>query len=856
MPALADNGNDITYFDEQGRLSFTMRDNRAIHTAYKTIAWTIKKYDLPIDSPDNMSITVELEDESHVGEDGYVYTTIFVKRDAILDKIGECSQDWLEEIQRIGGTAYLDNIMTVSENGVNQGRLLPDGSFDGEVYNTFEGIAGARNWKNPEDLKQYFGKKVAIPADEPVHEQIPPVTENTILISDFNYSDAGISIGRIGTLTSSEYDVQRAVPSSEYADAEGSFSKYAYRMRYMKESGKRTYWVKVTAEYTLKWHDTYGNQYSRDVSYSDWYDVEREYSRYAVISLDIYELKEWRFNNDAIGRHEVKNGDTPGLTRPVTGYVEDPDYTGEAVYDGGIIYGGTVMPSVPELDLRWLAEENVGEISAASDRICIDGFEILGENGASKPADRLIRLEKKQIEIKSSSANGVYATESSVVYKKAASDLIPDSVEGKDFREDISVRVLVNPINVHTPVICHGAVNDNRGDNQCVSPDETRSSMVLGKRFIVDVSSFGSHINEKGYQSRDYGRYVLDNEVCFPFAVIRGGYSAGDEIAPGTWISLGKICENNVFYLPVTVNEGNYTIKMRTRAINEQEALSETESGHENPEGSNICIEANLDPEYYAAYSFCDVYVSGQILGFHITGSNSPEHACMKEAYADCLPVDNPVLKLGYEFTFELTTIGNMGEADEVCIKPAYSHEDKIADVYGIDSNGAGAISVTWLGGLIHGKAADDEYAAEIVCIGSEYEGHVKHWQGRFFLPRYTAVVDYGFNLEELLEQHTADRFDSVWRNYIAKPLSRAESGVITVNFDIYTVVGGSVHLSYENAQNSSRGYCNMWKQEGFNAVASADCNKASTGCRRFGDVAVYSGGDSYMEDYSVYGTH
>ncbi len=831
---------EIKYFDEQGRLSFTMRDNPAIHTAYKTIAWTIKKYDLPIGHPDNITVTVQLEDESFLGDDGFMHTTIYVSREAILEKVRECSDDWLDEIKRSGGIAYLDNIMTVSVDGVLQGAILEDGSYEGEVYDTFEGISQARNWKNPEDLKQYFGRMVAIPADEPKHEQKPPEDENVSMVSDYNYSDSGLSIGRTGRLTSKEYDVQQAVPVLENVDAQGSFSTYGYRLCYRKESGNRTYGVKVVSEYTLQWKDIYGNEYRDNVCVTDWYDVTRSYSHYVADTLDFYRLKCWQFENPAIGSHVIENTDNIEIIRSAIAYIEDAPFQDEVRYDGGVITGQGQRPPVPDNDLQWLAESVVGDINAVSDSILVNNFEILGENGAKKPAyDIMTDLSLSQIKINENTPNSTFATESHCEYQRVE---IGGIETASDHPQSEYKNVLVNPLTIHTPVVCGGWISDNRADNQRIEPDETRISLVIGKSFRVNADNAGEHIYNKGYGTRDYNKYVLDNEICFPFNVVVGS-TDGKQIKAGTWISLGKMCENNVFYLPVTVDEGIYSVKFRTRAVNEQ-----------LPPDAKDCAQqkANINPEYYCAYDTCEVYVSGQIYGFAITKCNDPRWEQMYPAAAGRLPLRNPALKLGYEFTFELTTSGNMTEEDMVCIKPHFYHEKEggynkaeepyslsgEVDLYEVYNNGSRKISVTKLGDVIE--------AGSITCIAQEYDGHIKRWRGTFKLPKVTAAVECGLKLQKLIDEQIVTGYDNLWENYIIRPNERARGGLIIVNFDIYTKKSGDVYLSYANVENSANGYCNMWKTEGYKAGGSP----------RWGDVALYSGNRNYMDDYIVYGTH
>ena len=70
-----------------------------------------------------------------------------------------------QELYTNGGTVYLDGIMTVVQNGVKQGSMSEGGALSGEVYTTYSGIAGARNWRDKEGLKSHFDKSVYFPAN-------------------------------------------------------------------------------------------------------------------------------------------------------------------------------------------------------------------------------------------------------------------------------------------------------------------------------------------------------------------------------------------------------------------------------------------------------------------------------------------------------------------------------------------------------------------------------------------------------------------------------------------------------------------------------------------------------------------
>jgi hypothetical protein len=829
--------DDVVCFDENGRLSFSMRDNPAIHVAYKTIAWTLKKYDLPIDHPDNLTITLWLQDESYLGDDGYMHTTIYVERQQILDKVAEVSADWLEEIRRIGGTAYLDNIMTVSVDGNPLGYVDVDGGYHGEVYDTYEGIAGARDWKNPEDLRQYFGRRVALPADEAEYQPQGEVVSNVPLTAYYNYGAGGISIGRTGRLYSDTYDVWQAIPVMENVNAEGDFSAYAYKLDYRRVQGTRYYGVLVTVGVDLEWTDSLGVEHSRYVEYSDWYEVERDYSYYEVDSLDFYSLTGWQVDNAAIGSHWIANGVINVPVRTGAASITDPEYEGHLWY-----YAGT-YEDVPDLDLQWLVEDEVGDIQTTSDEIWVcdyslsDGWQMGGnkifdQHGSRLPScDSLVTLEGGNIPIRVDCANETCATDSICRYERqevAGIGEVPHSATEPSCHEK---NVLVNPITIHTPVVCDAAITDNRADNQLVVPREDRASLVLGKEFSVNVDSRGTHAEFKGYGSRDYGCYVGEWQVRFPFQVQSG--VDGQTVQAGTWVTLdGRGA--GTFTLPVTVDEGDYAVEFRTIAVNTNDYL----------QVYDCQPYANLNPEYYAADDTVLVHVSGQLCEFQVTSSNDPAWTKKLEAGgvgAGGLPVGlwhagafaGSPLRLGYEFTYGLTCVGNMAGDDSIraLVSAEYRAEGKpgvAVDLYRVvteDGEWAEIIPIDMELG-----------SSDIICIGSSDDGHVTHWQCTWGLPKLTIAVEKGLDREQIDEQSVLNM----------------EEGVLVLNFDITSIVGGEEHLSYGNAGNRARGYCNMWQQEGFVRLGGGD----GGWIKDYGDVVWYHGNRNYMEDYVVVGTH
>lgn len=158
------------YFDEAGNLCMTTHDRIATNsTRYKTIGWTIKRYDAPA-GDGNESVIVVLEDTGIPRPDesdpAYQYSSFMCDKQMIFERIGAVSGEWQQELYLNGGMVYLDAVMTVTENGILQGQLLSGGdSYTGEVYLTYEEIAHARPWTDAEALRTHFNKRVYFPGN-------------------------------------------------------------------------------------------------------------------------------------------------------------------------------------------------------------------------------------------------------------------------------------------------------------------------------------------------------------------------------------------------------------------------------------------------------------------------------------------------------------------------------------------------------------------------------------------------------------------------------------------------------------------------------------------------------------------
>jgi hypothetical protein len=240
----------------------------------------------------------------------------------------------------------------------------------------------------------------------------------------------------------------------------------------------------------------------------------------------------------------------------------------------------------------------------------------------------------------------------------------------------------INSTTVHTPVVSHGFTSDDKAHDQRVYPTAARNTFVLDRPFSVTLSNHGTHVNLPGYGTQTYTKYIKRKEVLFPFDVYR--ISDSQYFPANTWIEIPAAQQSEVdFYLPVWVDEGNYTVYFRTIAENA-------------PSDSNGQRHANTDISNHSAYDTVDVYVVGRLYDFRITDISDPVWDDVDKTYFvgtrgidgasrsgvtanDTFPIragshptyKNAVPKHGYHIKFDVKTKGNMfGSEDGIRITP------------------------------------------------------------------------------------------------------------------------------------------------------------------------------------------
>lgn len=874
---------------------------------YKTIGWTIKRYNTGVYDPVNQCAFIPLSNagDSRVDpvDNRYCYSYFYCDKDTIYEAIGRVSSEWQESLYRNGGTVFLDAIMTVCHNGEPRGALydsLP--TYEGEVYFTFDGIAGARPWRDTMGLISHFDKQVAFPANPSLLKetsfsvyhlettaggQTHPLrrygrdrsgilTYRPVLtfdLSDFSahhfsfhhskasvtYTDGGtetltsnqavpvsldnqrrpvksvtvtyyyIRTNKLDTLThsylleqgklqtqasglisasaknSEAYQVSQGIPSGSFLDISTSLSPYACSVTYHHYFGELTCVIPIHTVYDLVWNDSSGS-HRETVTLSELYYVDRAYSFYLVADYSVYILQSVLVFQEALENTFTtisNNAPAACLTRlngDMRSHYWSPVPTPLSIR-GGTIQGSGRRPSLPYNRQQAAAEAAVGNIRVNNDFFQIGDFLLSDDTAYDKTTKTPVCpsniantvLTEKEAYIPPSRRNKDSYETTAIAYY----------TESRDGNDRQSRRFRANSVKVHTPVVCDTKVSDDKKFNQQKHPDASRGTLVLGRDFQLLTSCTGSHKDIPGYGSRDYSEYVQAIQVLFPFPV----YSGETCLTANTWHSISS---DQTFYLPTGVAEGNYVIQVRTLAQNTPLDLGLDLTELSEP-------EANIDLSHTIAARSIPVCVTGRLYGLTLSpknayrvGGRNLNGLALTEPEGLYLPASG---NFNVSVPFTLETIGSPPKAgDYLSVTPNFYHVDKNGkdrrpvDLYLLSSGDSlqpynpslslSAEACTFTGSS---RRNVSDSAAALKSVQS--------WEGIFLLSEPFLIVPKGTSLlSELEEKGSLSLKDSCF----------LQDGFLLVNFSITYERADLPALDYINLENAKKGYCNMWKTEGF----------------------------------------
>ena len=519
--------------------------------------------------------------------------------------------------------------------------------------------------------------------------------------------------------------------------------------------------------------------------------------------------------------------------------------------DGGVVAGGTTRPAIPDSDILPLVDNKIGKIIVKNDVFSVDGE--IWMNGAAceektpEPVtlsgERKQSVQKNDIQIPGATANQIYESVGTAEYASYFSGGIVNNAMVPD----------INPVAVHTPVVCVGMSTDDIGLNQQIIPTKYKS-LILGRTFTMSVGTAGTHLGETGYGTRDYRKYVKARQVKFPFPVVLDGR----QIAADSWITI--LSESAEFLLPVSVPEGDYNISYRSIAINAEKNTTEQEY-------------ANTDKNNYIATGSVRVTVIGRLYDFCVTNViDYPRWECVfwkegKTARTDTVyfsgtndlngirqresgslylvplirgshPYDSSIHApgLGYRMEFSIKTIGSMWHAeDSVELVPTY---------YYMERDGSSLRQVN-----LYRKDDLQEFYLPVSLKAEDRtitaEG-MQTWRGSYQIPADVYIA----NAEVDIADYVAQKKGRIRQ----KDPVFLRDGYLIVYFSIQTVKEGNPHLDYENRQNVNNGYCDMWKTEGYQTVRVD--SEGHVFSFQEGMVFVFDQKKNMHTDYTSVGTH
>lgn len=675
-----------------------------------------------------------------------------------------------------------------------------------------------------------------------IYEGPPPkiIEEESEMSSELEDPEPRGTIGS-GTLENSPFDIEKGIPVSEYYYKNVITENYLLKYRFKNKKGEKLYDVRSYVNWRLSWTTGAGKKIKHHTAISrvDYTTtVKRKYSYWYIDNLEVYTLDGAALYNDAIPDTGVKmlpNGYIPPKIEYLTKLSEDdhikpPPESLKTINLGVRSANGLIIPPYnPKSEI----EAQIGYPIVRNDRLVIDGKIIMDDSSVrkyapkpSKPVSKGKKIGNKVLyefgkNIENKIQNGVYESSGQVFY------ILTDSINPEsDNRLEFDIDY-INSVAVHTPVVCDYNIRDAKKWCQLINPDKTRYQLVLEKNFDIDILTNGNHLDIKGYGDRDYTKYTLKKEVIFPFDVM-----LGERIFPaGTPIVIDG---NTNFRLPMTVDEGKYTIIVRTFAINY------LPSSNPNPEAY-----ANLEMENYIAENKIKVEVSGRLIDFTLSNI---KNTTMWEKVDGSFSLDGGVrlnvlpliegdnkkfknegsFKKGYAVSFAMTTIGNYyNEPYGVNMDFDFSVLDEVTgnkvpvDVYyeEVSQKEDKKLGLVKVGSkkdkenlhyikVFEGEIGLYRYGKELLprqLLAAGSNTYIQRWQGEYALPERIYVCKKGFDLEGYLKKHFSIYFDEgFW----------IKSGWLVVSADISTLKNGTKILSYINAENEREGYFNNWKYE------------------------------------------
>ncbi|MCQ4088480.1 DUF5704 domain-containing protein [Saccharibacillus sp. JS10] len=516
------------------------------------------------------------------------------------------------------------------------------------------------------------------------------------------------------------FDVLQGIPTSESLYGNVLAKDYLNQFKFQEHVGTCIYEQEVTINYLLSWDPgkevpdgedgtkTVPDPQTDTDSKSFPTHIERRYTYWTVEELGVYkvdsaELKNYAFQGEIITIHP-KGYTPPTLTFEQKWKVDADKGPGNFTASDVVpVPGGETRPEpTDQKDLaNQRAEEKIPQVKVNNDKVVFKGVTQMSDavsientpvptklpNGT--PISRDVLYSPDHIIPKTKINRYAEGSRGSITYTEL------DDNHNSDPGDTYPIPN-INPVTVHTPVVNYSSTSDDAAHNQKTAPNYSRQAFILDRPFTITMPTSGQHQNYPGYGNRDYAKYYRSKEVYFPFDTYAADRSTF--YPKGTWINIPVGQLTTEFFLPVWVDEGDYTVTFRNTAENAP-GIQPTQQ------------DANFDLINHVASDTVDVEVIGRLYDFQITdiadynwelafrkeegsavhtgntywtGLQNIDGATRGNSAPFTLPIlpgshplpgyKNITVKTGYHIKFDLKTKGNMfGKTDGIRLTPSFT---------------------------------------------------------------------------------------------------------------------------------------------------------------------------------------
>lgn len=574
-------------------------------------------------------------------------------------------------------------------------------------------------YQYPDHYEVYTDNGVSPPTTPPSNSNSCTISDGRVIEGEKMTPNASAVI-KADQRDRETFDVLLGIPTSESLYGNVLANNYLHQYKFQEKLGTCVYDLTVTRDYTFNWDpgkdepnaDGKGTHKVPDPqtenSSQDYpVRIERTFSYWVVDKLGVYsidssQLKNYAFNGETITIHPA------GYTPPNVTLTRDGKYVadegpGNYTAPSKTLSGGTTKPSIPSgesAELTSLTESKIKQVKVNNDTLMFNGQTLMNGSVVERKTQDPTRVPDPTIisrDILYSPGNMIPSSKTNRQSQASSGTITykPLSANYNAAPGDTYPIGGINPVTVHTPVVNYSSASNDQAHNQKTTPNYSRMAFILDRPFTVTIPTSGQHQNYPGYGNRDYAKYFRSKEVYFPFDVYSGDKSTF--YPKNTWINIPVGQLTTEFFLPVWVDEGDYTVYYRNIAENAP-GITPTQQ------------DANFDLTNHVASDTVNVEVIGRLYDFHITdiadynwemvfrtqsGSLTPtgnsywtgllgiDGAARGNNQPFTLPIlpgknplegtKNVTVKTGYHVKFDLKTKGNMfGKQDGIRITPSF----------------------------------------------------------------------------------------------------------------------------------------------------------------------------------------